>query len=50
MEVRWSPPAAERDNPEAAHRVARTIYDECARLKDFLILDELVDSPSDLFS
>ena len=25
----------ERDNPEAARRVARTIYDECARLKDF---------------
>lgn len=40
MEVRWSLPAAEdlenicewieRDNPEAARRVARTIYDECA--------------------
>ena len=25
----------ERDNPEAAGRVARTIYDGCARLKDF---------------
>jgi plasmid stabilization system protein ParE len=25
----------ERDNPEAARRVARTIYDECVRLKDF---------------
>jgi toxin ParE1/3/4 len=25
----------ERDNPEAARRIARTIYDECARLKDF---------------
>ena len=25
----------ERDNPEAARRVARTIYDGCARLKDF---------------
>jgi addiction module RelE/StbE family toxin len=45
MEVRWSLPAAEdlericerieRDNPEAAHRVARTIYDGCAGLKDF---------------
>lgn len=45
MEVRWSLPAAEdlehicawieRDNPEAARRVARTIYDECGRLKDF---------------
>jgi toxin ParE1/3/4 len=45
MQVRWSIPAAEdlehicewieRDNPEAARRVARTIYDECARLKDF---------------
>ncbi len=44
MEVRWSMPAAEdlehicewieRDNSEAARRVARTIYDECARLKD----------------
>jgi addiction module RelE/StbE family toxin len=45
MQVRWSIPAAEdlehicewieRDNPEAARRVAGTIYDECARLKDF---------------
>jgi toxin ParE1/3/4 len=45
MEVRWSMPAAEdlericewieRDNPEAARRVARTIYDQCASLKDF---------------
>jgi len=45
MEVRWSPAAAddlericdqiERDNPEAARRVARTIYDGCGRLKDF---------------
>ena len=45
MEVRWSLPAAEdlesicewieRDNPEAARRIARTIYDECARLKNF---------------
>ena len=43
MEVRWSIPAAEdlericewieRDNPEAARRVARTIYDGCARLR-----------------
>src|SRR5580658_7545623 len=40
MEVRWSLPAAEdlericerieRDNPEAARRVARSIYDGCA--------------------
>lgn len=45
MEVRWSVPAAEdlrriyerieRDSPEAARRVAMTIYDGCARLKDF---------------
>jgi len=45
MKVRWSLPAAEDlericeriegDNPEAARRVARTIYSECARLKDF---------------
>jgi toxin ParE1/3/4 len=45
MEVRWSIPAAEdleyicewieRDNPEAARRVAQTIYGECGRLKDF---------------
>jgi len=45
MEVRWSLPAAadlelicariERDNPEAARRVARTIYDGCAQLKEF---------------
>ena len=45
MQVRLSIPAAEdlehicewieRDNPEAARRVARTIYDECGRLKDF---------------
>jgi toxin ParE1/3/4 len=45
MDIRWSPPAAEdlericewieRDNPEAARRVARTIYDGCAQLKDF---------------
>ena len=44
MELRWSLPAAEdlericerieRDNPDAARRVARTIYDGCARLKD----------------
>jgi toxin ParE1/3/4 len=25
----------ERDNPDAARRVARTIYEECGRLKDF---------------
>jgi len=45
MEVRWSPRAAEdlericerieRDNPEAARRVARSIYDGCDRLKEF---------------
>jgi plasmid stabilization system protein ParE len=44
MEVRWSLPAAndlericeriEQDNPEAARRVAKTVYDGCARLKD----------------
>ena len=44
MEVRWSWPAAqdlericeriERDNPEAARRVAQTIYERCAKLKD----------------
>jgi toxin ParE1/3/4 len=43
MKLRWSSPAAddlericeriERDNPEAARRVARTIYDGCAELK-----------------
>ena len=45
MEVRWSIPAVEdlehicewieRDNPAAARRIAHTIYDECALLKDF---------------
>lgn len=45
MQIRWSWPAAEdlericerieRDNPEAARRVARTIYDGCARLQEF---------------
>ena len=45
MEIRWSLPAAEdlericqrieRDNPEAATRVAKTIYDGCAQLRDF---------------
>lgn len=45
MEFRWSLPAAEdlericerieRDNADAARRVARTIYDGCARLKDY---------------
>ncbi|MGA2218882.1 MAG: type II toxin-antitoxin system RelE/ParE family toxin [Terracidiphilus sp.] len=45
MQVRWSIPAVEdleqicewieRDIPVAACRIARTIYDECARLKDF---------------
>ena len=45
MEVRWSLPAAEdlericerieRDNPAVARRVARTIFEGCARLQDF---------------
>ncbi len=45
MEIRWSLPAAddlerlctwiERDNPEAARRVAKIIYDRCSQLKDF---------------
>jgi len=45
MEVRWSVPAAndlehicewiERDNPDAARRLAQTIYNGCSRLKDF---------------
>jgi len=45
MELRWSLPAAddlericqhiERDNPDAARRVARTIYEGCSRLSDF---------------
>jgi len=45
MQVRWSIPAAEdleqicewieRDSPEAARRIAQTIYDEIGRLKDF---------------
>jgi toxin ParE1/3/4 len=45
MEIRWSLPAAEelericerieRDSPDAASRVARTIYDGCERLKNF---------------
>jgi toxin ParE1/3/4 len=45
MEIRWSLPAAEdlericqrieSDNPEASTRVAKTIYDRCAQLRDF---------------
>jgi len=45
MEIRWSLPAAEdlqricecieRDNPDVAQRVVKTIYDGCAKLKDF---------------
>lgn len=45
MEIRWSLPAAddlericrwiERDNPEAARRVAKIIYDGCSQLKHF---------------
>lgn len=48
MEVRWSTPAAddlericewiERDNPEAARRVAKTIYDGCGKLKRFPLM------------
>jgi plasmid stabilization system protein ParE len=44
-QIRWSLPAAddleriyeriERDNPDAARRVAQTIYGGCDRLKDF---------------
>lgn len=45
MEIRWSLPAAEdlericawieRDNPEAAKRVAKIIFEGCGQLKDF---------------
>lgn len=45
MEIRWSLTAAEdlerictwieRDNPDAARRVARVIYDGCAQLGNF---------------
>jgi toxin ParE1/3/4 len=45
MKIHWSPEAAddlqciceriEVDNPAAAARVARTIYDGCDRLKEF---------------
>ena len=45
MQIRWSTPAAEdlericewieRDNPEAARRVAQKIYEGCARLAGF---------------
>jgi toxin ParE1/3/4 len=45
MELRWSMPAAEdlericewieRDNPEAARRLAKTIYEGCERLRQF---------------
>jgi len=44
-QIRWSVPAAddlericegiERDNPDAAQRVAQIIYSGCERLKDF---------------
>ncbi len=44
MEIRWSLPAVEdllricewieRDNPEAARRVAKIIYDGCAQLRN----------------
>jgi len=45
MKIRWSPEAAgdlqriceriEIDNPDAANRVAGTIYEGCGRLKEF---------------
>lgn len=45
MQIRWSLPAAEdlerirswieRDNPEAARRVCKIIYEGCEQLKDF---------------
>ncbi len=45
MKIRWSVPAAEdlerictwieRDNPDAANRVATIIYEGCSQLKDF---------------
>lgn len=45
MELRWSVPAAEdlericawieRDNPEAAKRIAKIIYEGCGQLKQF---------------
>jgi toxin ParE1/3/4 len=45
MQIRWSVPAAddlericeriERDSPDAARRVAQTIYIGCERLKEF---------------
>ncbi len=45
MEIRWSEPAAEdlericerieRDSPQAARRIAKTIYEGCGSLKDF---------------
>jgi toxin ParE1/3/4 len=45
MDIRWSLPAAEdlericqrveQDNPDAARRIAQTIYDACSRLRDF---------------
>ena len=45
MEIRWSLPAAEdlericerieRDDPKAARRVARAVYEGCGRLADF---------------
>jgi toxin ParE1/3/4 len=45
MRLRWTAPAAQdlynitrhirQDNPEAARRVAKTLYDGCASLRDF---------------
>lgn len=45
MDIRWSVPATEdlericawieRDNPDAARRVASTIYEGCSQLRDF---------------
>lgn len=48
MKIRWSMPAAddlericswiERDHPDAAARVAKTIYDRCGQLEEFPFL------------
>jgi plasmid stabilization system protein ParE len=49
MEIRWSLPAAEdlericvwieRDNSEAARRIAKIIYDGCSQLQNFSTWD-----------
>ncbi|HLX84802.1 MAG TPA: type II toxin-antitoxin system RelE/ParE family toxin [Terriglobales bacterium] len=51
MQVLWSVPAAEdlericawieHDNPDAARRVAKIIYEGCAQLKDFPALGRI---------